>query len=707
MPIFQPLRGGTAHSLRRFYTSFAIFTLFLGLVSCTGDSETETPEGCNAVCAQRECGIDTTCQVDCGGCSTGTCSDAGECVEDAEPGCGNGILEPGELCDGSETGNSTCESQGFAGGTLGCNATCDGFDTSSCSNQSCTPDCVGLECGPDPVCGQSCGTCAPGTCQSGSCVEASSDGPTIVQFASNRTVLTEDGSLLLSAIVTDPQGVDDVIGGTLESPTGAVYASFATSASEGSYSATLTWSLINQVDTIQFATSDEIVLVAKFFDQAANATSATLTITLECSEAGESACDATCIDLETNLDNCGACERACTENGTCSAGECACTTNDQCLLGTICRNEICVPGCRDNSECDAGSFCDEGTCRSGCQDDASCAAEEICDLATRSCRSGCNLSTVAGANEHWIGSFNVDFADLYFLQEIETYGNYLYVSEGENLVAIVNASNPNAPTYAGTLEPSWYLDGLKVVGSGLWGRGNNNVYRYSLSDPTSPSLAYAIYTGSSWSSPKAAGFAINDNGVLAVAKYQDETTHYSWKLEVYDTTASQATLRWSYDLPDTSSFETVDLTINAGEVVLYREDQTILWSFALNSGALNGSPQLTETPRLMALTSAGLYLESSVDNGFYSTAQGSLTKTAELPSAYTYSLVPHDNWLLRSVGSSGLQLVNVEDPVAPFVQATLDFDQTIKDVALGNGGIWIAEQPETLRRATIPACFSN
>ena len=81
MPIYQPLRRGTAHSLRRFFTSFAIFTLFLGLFSCTGDSETETPEGCNAVCAQRECGIDTTCQVDCGGCSTGTCSDAGQCVK--------------------------------------------------------------------------------------------------------------------------------------------------------------------------------------------------------------------------------------------------------------------------------------------------------------------------------------------------------------------------------------------------------------------------------------------------------------------------------------------------------------------------------------------------------------------------------------------------------------------------------------------------
>ena len=126
------------------------------LVSCSSEAEPDTENPCLSVCAQRSCGIDPACQVDCGECSIGTCSDAGECVN-VEPGCGNGILEPGELCDGDATGNANCESQGFSGGSLGCTSTCDSFDTSSCSNQSCTPDCSGLECGPDPVCGESCG----------------------------------------------------------------------------------------------------------------------------------------------------------------------------------------------------------------------------------------------------------------------------------------------------------------------------------------------------------------------------------------------------------------------------------------------------------------------------------------------------------------------------------------------------------------------
>ncbi len=45
--------------------------------------------------------------------------------------CGNGTLDPGEDCDGTDLDTQTCESLGFAGGQLSCNASCH-FDTSSC-----------------------------------------------------------------------------------------------------------------------------------------------------------------------------------------------------------------------------------------------------------------------------------------------------------------------------------------------------------------------------------------------------------------------------------------------------------------------------------------------------------------------------------------------------------------------------------------------
>ncbi|MDX9724292.1 MAG: lamin tail domain-containing protein, partial [Myxococcota bacterium] len=50
-------------------------------------------------------------------------------------GCGDGIIDDGELCDGSAVGSATCGNinLGFSGGTLSCNDTCEGYDTSECT----------------------------------------------------------------------------------------------------------------------------------------------------------------------------------------------------------------------------------------------------------------------------------------------------------------------------------------------------------------------------------------------------------------------------------------------------------------------------------------------------------------------------------------------------------------------------------------------
>ncbi|MGC4120806.1 MAG: lamin tail domain-containing protein [Myxococcales bacterium] len=47
--------------------------------------------------------------------------------------CGNGTLDAGEDCDGSNLNGKTCVTQGFASGTLKCNATTCKLDTSSCT----------------------------------------------------------------------------------------------------------------------------------------------------------------------------------------------------------------------------------------------------------------------------------------------------------------------------------------------------------------------------------------------------------------------------------------------------------------------------------------------------------------------------------------------------------------------------------------------
>jgi hypothetical protein len=45
--------------------------------------------------------------------------------------CGNGVLDPGEICDGRDFGGDSCEARGRAGGTLSCFG-CDFISTSSC-----------------------------------------------------------------------------------------------------------------------------------------------------------------------------------------------------------------------------------------------------------------------------------------------------------------------------------------------------------------------------------------------------------------------------------------------------------------------------------------------------------------------------------------------------------------------------------------------
>lgn len=95
--------------------------------------------------------------------ATWLCGAAG-CEDEKPDKCGNGVQDLGETCDGSSVGNQTCQGLGYAGGTLGCNATCNGYDTSSCLQSICgngekepTEVCDGSDFG-----GNSCTTLAMG-----------------------------------------------------------------------------------------------------------------------------------------------------------------------------------------------------------------------------------------------------------------------------------------------------------------------------------------------------------------------------------------------------------------------------------------------------------------------------------------------------------------------------------------------------------------
>lgn len=60
-----------------------------------------------------------TCTFDVAGCGMG-------------PGCGNGVVDPGEQCDGMDLQGFDCASLGLGGGVLACDPVMCVFDTSMC-----------------------------------------------------------------------------------------------------------------------------------------------------------------------------------------------------------------------------------------------------------------------------------------------------------------------------------------------------------------------------------------------------------------------------------------------------------------------------------------------------------------------------------------------------------------------------------------------
>jgi hypothetical protein len=68
------------------------------------------------------------------GFTTGTVTCTASCTLDtgACTACGNGVVEPGEACDGDDLAGASCASLGFTHGRLACDAAC-GLDAGACS----------------------------------------------------------------------------------------------------------------------------------------------------------------------------------------------------------------------------------------------------------------------------------------------------------------------------------------------------------------------------------------------------------------------------------------------------------------------------------------------------------------------------------------------------------------------------------------------
>lgn len=145
--------------------------------------------------------------------------------------------------------------------------------------------------------------------------------PIFVSLQTNVSTVTAGETVTFTAVLTDPDGVDDILGGTLSDPTGMIgYGPFVAAGQKGTYSISVSWDSMHQAEPIEF--EDMSVMRsfrAEFFDQAANKVSKDGDLTLACAEGA--ACGGVCTDLMKTAEHCGACGKSCASG--CKDGGCA------------------------------------------------------------------------------------------------------------------------------------------------------------------------------------------------------------------------------------------------------------------------------------------------------------------------------------------------------------------------------------------------
>jgi hypothetical protein len=188
-------------------------------------------------------------------------------------------------------------------------------------------------------------------------------GPIFLSLSLSPTVIHSDGtpaSTTISAVMTDPDGVMDIVGGTLLSADESHnFGAFGEPGVAGTYTFTISYLDMRMAKIVpNFFQMQAITLLVRFFDQAGHVTTRTIDVEVAC---GDWVCAGACTTTAYDDFNCGGCGRVCvganssSSTRICSSSKCrpdyiglvkapdstcdeACKTN-----GTVCVENGCFP----------------------------------------------------------------------------------------------------------------------------------------------------------------------------------------------------------------------------------------------------------------------------------------------------------------------------------------------------------------------------
>jgi hypothetical protein len=213
-------------------------------------------------------------------------------------------------------------------------------------------------------------------------------GPEFLSFGTNITTMTETDTVTFVAVLTDPQGLSNLVGGHLTDPTGQIQFGAFTATNQGSYSLSLTWSQIYEATNFQFVGQGPIKFIAEFFDVQGRNTTKDATLTLACEAATWGTCGGTCYDFANDSSHCGGCGTCASVSGTtCQSGACAVEVEDasdasSCLAACAAANGTCSTTC---SEFEGVASIAEYTCTNQTPTDYGLACSDVPPSTESSC----------------------------------------------------------------------------------------------------------------------------------------------------------------------------------------------------------------------------------------------------------------------------------------------------------------------------------